>query len=110
MSEPVIMDGPWRLFSHDPHTGASTWVMFDGEKTVFRTDTPMDATMIANEEARKATGRFSKGDYNRVASIPPHLLHASGFQDAFMQDDQKWISRFLNDGDNRALRTTEGRV
>jgi hypothetical protein len=107
---PPIMDGPWRLFSHDPQTGETVWVMFDGEKTVVRTDTPIDATIEANQQARHEVGKFSKGDYNRVASIPSHLLHTTGFQEAFMQDDKKWLSRFLNDPDNRAFRTTEGRV
>lgn len=106
----VVMDGNWRLFDYDPVTGRSVWVTFDGEMTVFRTDTPVDNIIRANADERQAVGKCSKGEWNHVASIPMAILHDSGFHEAVIQDDERFIKRFLNDSDKRAWRTTEGRV
>ncbi len=106
----VIMDGPWRLFDHDLASGRTVWVTFDGDQTIFRTDYPVDGLIQNNADVRSEVGKTSGGDWNRVASIPLNVLHDSGFHEAVLQDDEKFIKRFLNDGDNRAWRTTEGRV
>jgi hypothetical protein len=51
--------------------------------------------------------RFGEGQ--RVASIPLNLFYDQ-LHEAQMQGDENYISRWLNDGDNRAFRTFEGTI
>lgn len=108
MSE--IWDGPWKLFDYDYATGRSTWLMHEGDKMTFRVDQPADAIIEANAEAEKETMGKRFGEWNRAASIPLELYHSSGLQEAWRQNDHAWIARFLNDSDNRKLRTSRGNV
>lgn len=106
----IIRDGNWELFDYDFQTGRSVWRYFDGEKTTFRTDYPVNATVAQNAAVRNEAQAAWGGDWHRIASVPLNLVHDSGLADAFSQQDDKFISKFLNDGDNRAWRTKEGRV
>lgn len=105
----MIKDGDFRLIDWDPHSGRTVWAMFNGKETVIRTDYPVDATIAENEAIRKEAGKAWKGDWNRIASVPLNVyydqLHA-----AEQQNDHKYVKRWLNDVDNRAFRTTEGKV
>lgn len=109
---PAVRDGDWQLHDYDPVTGRSVWALFDGEKTVLRIDTPVQATIDENAAIRNATPDGWKGDYHRVASVPMQLLYDEnlGLNKAIQQGDDRFISRFLNDADNRAWRTKDGRV
>lgn len=108
----TVRDGGWELISWDPQTGRTVWAMQDGDKAVFRTDTPVAATLEDNARARNAASNGWNGDYHRIASVPMQLLYDDniGLNKAIQQGDDKYISRFLNDSDNRAWRTKEGRV
>ena len=107
-----VKDGDFELIEWDPKTGRTVWSMFDGEKTVIRTDTPMDAVIAENTAARNAAPNGWQGDYHRIASVPMQLLYDEnlGLNKAMQQGDDAYISRWLNDSDNRAFRTKEGRV
>ena len=107
----MIRDGDWMLLDYDPATQKSTWAMFnpDGSTTV-RTDMPVDAVIDENKAALAATEGQRFGEWNRAASIPLPLYHSSGMAEAVKQDDQRFISKFLNDTDNRAWRTSRGNV
>lgn len=108
----AIRDGDWELMSWDAATGRTVWSMFDGEKTVIRTDTPVAATIEQNTLARNATPDGWKGDYHRIASVPMQLLYDDnlGLNKAIQNGDDAYLNRWLNDGDNAAWRTKEGRV
>lgn len=108
----AIRDGDWELMEWDPATGRTVWSMFDGEKTVIRTDTPVAATIDHNTAVRNSTPGGWKGDYHRIASVPMQLLYEEniGLNKAIQQGDDKYLSRWLNDSDNAAWRTKEGRV
>lgn len=107
-----IRDGDWTLYQFDPVTGRTVWQLFDGQKTVFRIDTPVQATIDENGAARNAAPTGWKGDYHRIASVPMQLLYDDnlGLNRAIQQGDDKYLSRWLNDSDNRAWRTKDGRV
>lgn len=109
---PAIRDGDWQLHEYDPVTGRTVWMLFDGEKTVFRIDTPVAATIEENTVARNAAPAGWKGDYHRIASVPMQLLYDDnlGLNKAIQQGDDKYLSRWLNDADNSAWRTKEGQV
>lgn len=108
----AIKDGDWTLYDWDPLTGRTVWALFDGEKTVFRIDTPVDATLEENARARNDAPTGWKGDWHRIASVPMQLLYDRnlGLNEAILQGDDKYLSKWLNDGDNRAWRTKEGMV
>lgn len=105
----TIRDGDWRLIDWEPVSGRTVWALFDGEKTVIRTDYPVDNLIQANTEARNATSAGWSGDWHRIASVPLNIYHDQ-LAEAERQDDQAYVSRWLNSSDNRAWRTKEGTV
>lgn len=105
-----VKDGDWTLFDWDAKTGRSVWYLEDGNKTHWRTDYPVDSVLSQNAAVRNSAEKAWTGDYHRVASIPLNVLHDSGMADASVQHDDRFMSRWLNDSDNRAWRTKEGSV
>ncbi|MCZ7856006.1 hypothetical protein O9X81_05215 [Agrobacterium salinitolerans] len=107
-----ITDNGWTLFDWDAATGRSTWFMEDGNKTHWRVDYPVEATISENAAIRNVAQKAWKGDYHLIASIPLNILHDenAGLMKAHSEGDDKYVSRWLNDGDNRAWRTRDGRV
>lgn len=108
----TIKDGDWSLISYDYATGRSVWSYFDGEKTTYRTDYPVQATIAENTAVRNAAKKAWKGDYHLIASIPLNILHDenSGLMKAHSEGDDKFVSRWMNNSDHRAWRTKEGTV
>lgn len=106
----TIRDGDWTLVDYDHATGRSVWSYFDGQNQHYRTDYPAQATLDENAIHRNAAQKAWTGDWHRVASIPLNVLYDSGLTEAMNQHDDKFVSRFLNDSDNRAWRTKDGRV
>jgi hypothetical protein len=106
----LIKDGDWTLFSSDIKRGRHTWVRHnpDGSQT-FRTDYVVDPTIEANTAMRNMASPGWKGDYHKIASVPLNIywdkLHQS-----VEQEDDRYLSKWLNDSDNRAWRSKDGRV
>lgn len=106
----IVRDGQWRLWDHDVKLGRTVWVMEDADgNTVFRTDYRVDPTIDENTAMRNMASPGWAGDYHRVASIPLNIFHDQ-LAEASRQQDDKFISKWLNDSDNAAWRTKEGRV
>lgn len=105
-----IKDGDWTLFDYDIKTGRQVWVITnpDGSQT-FRTDYPVEATVDQNTAQRNLAQPGWAGDYHHIASIPLNVYHEQ-LAEASKQGDDRYISKWLNDGDNAAWRTKEGRV
>jgi hypothetical protein len=99
----------FELFDHDKHTGRTVWRYFDGESWIYRTDYPVAKTLEANAEARAAHQGAKWGGGRRIASIPLNVYFEQ-LAEAQAQKDDKYLSKWLNDGDNAAFRTFEGRV
>jgi len=111
--EQEIWDGNFRLADHDPVTGRSVWIAIEDGKTIARIDMPQDKLedIFAVNHAFESASQGEKfGDYNRIASIPHHLVYKNGLADALKQGDQKFINRWMNDSDNKKFRTSRGRV
>lgn len=107
----IIRDGDWTLWDYDFKSGIQKWVKHDERgNLVMRTDYPHEATIDDNAAARAAAGTGWGGDWHRVASVPLPVLYDSGLHDAQANGDERFISRWLNDSDNRAWRTKEGKV
>lgn len=105
-----VTDGSWTLIDHDFETGRSTWMTEQDGQYVFRVDMPLHDIFDQNKDALVETIGRKFGDYNRVASIPHHLIYSNGVDDAVRQHDDKWLAKFLNDPDNQKFRTSRGRV
>lgn len=101
-----------RLFDEDPLGGTRTIFHFDPETEAITLETQSDVT-AAVEANRWLHNQYDeranwKGDIHRVASIPMALyydLKAKG-----IIDDEKALSKWLNDSENRFFRTRPGRV
>ena len=106
----IIRDGDWRLYDYNPQLKRQVWVRTnpDGSHT-FRTDYEVDPTIEANTAMRNVLDPGWKGDWHKVASIPLNIFHDQ-LAEASRQNDQKYLSKWLNDSDNSAWRTKEGRV
>lgn len=109
MSDITDGDG-FTLFDHDKLTGRTVWSKIEDGKRIMRVDTPVDAILEANQAAHNDSQGKRFSDWTRVASIPLNHAFTSGFSDAVQQNDNKWLSTFLNDGDNRKFRTFRGNV
>lgn len=105
----TIRDGDWELFDYDFRTGRSVWRFFDGAATHFRTDYPVDDILRDNRADFNESNGARFGDGRRVASIPLNIFYEQ-LHEAHCQDDEAFVSRWLNDPDNRAFRTFEGTV
>ena len=105
-------DGDWELFDWEPHTGRTTWRLYDGEKETFRIDYPVENIVRENGEQYNdhSGARWDGG--RRVASIPLNVFHDEnvGLDKAHLEGDEKYLAKWLNDGDNVKFRTFPGRV
>lgn len=105
-----IKDGDWTLFDYDVKSGRQVWMIENPDgTTTFRTDYPVQPTIDLNTAQRNMAQPGWKGDYHHVASIPLNVYWEQ-LAEASQQKDDKFINRWLNDGDNRAWRTKEGRL
>ena len=103
-------DGDWVLFDYDIQTGRQVWSMENPDgSTTFRTDYPVQPTVDLNTAQRNLSRSDWAGDYHQIASIPLNVYHEQ-LADASKQDDQRFLSSWLNDSDNAAWRTKEGTV
>lgn len=105
----IIRDGAWTLFDCDIKTGRQVWHLHEDGRDVFRTDMPVDATVDVNKAQRNLVKPGWAGDYHMIASVPMNVYHDQ-LLTASKQKDDKFISRWLNDSENAAWRTKEGRV
>jgi hypothetical protein len=107
-------DSSWRLLSFDPVTGKTDWMKLEGDveghhQLKVRTVMPADEILaLAAAERQMDTGDWT-GDMYRVSTMPTHLWHRL-LGEPTRQDDQKYISKVLNDPDYSKFRTKAGRV
>lgn len=106
----VIRDGEWTLVDHDFQMRRTKWARQNPDgSTTYRTDYQVDPTIEVNKAQRNLAQKGWAGDYHMVASVPLPIyyeqLHA-----AMLQKDEKAVNRFLNDSDNAAWRTKDGRL
>lgn len=106
----TIRDGDWELHDYNFQTGRSVWRYFDGLDWHFEIDQPVDDIVRQNEFVRNETSGRPMGDWAHIASVPLSHAHAQGLVQAHSEGDDKFVARWLNDGDNRAWRTREGVV
>lgn len=103
-------DGDWWLVDHDMHLGRTVWARENGDgTTTYRTDYEVKATVDLNTAQRNMARKDWAGDYHHVASVPLNV-YWDKLAEASREGDDRYVSRWLNDSDNRAWRVKEGRV
>jgi hypothetical protein len=111
MTNSDVFDGAWRLLAHDPETGVKHWWLDLGNgQAVIRTDTPVDELLEENAARYNDSADRRFGDGQIVASIPLDIYVHSGLREALLQQDRRFVSRWLNDSDHRRFRTFRGRI
>lgn len=106
----TIRDGQWELHDYDFATGRSVWRYWDGEEWQIRVDTPVDNIVRENEFTRNATAGNLMGDWVKIASIPLNHAYEQNLVRAHSEGDDAFVSRWLNNSDNRAWRSFEANV
>lgn len=105
-----LKDGDWTLYDYDIQTGRQVWALHnDDGSTTFRTDYPVQPTIEINAAQRNMAQDNWHGDMHHIASVPLNVFHEQ-LGAASMQNDEKYLSKWLNDSDNRAWRTKNGTV
>lgn len=105
---PIYDANGFSLFGKDDQTLTRVWIKHDNGQMIFRVDQDVTQITDVNTAVRNETSNKGFGDWVRVASVPLSLMEKSGLTDAKANGDDRWISNWLNDGDNRAFRTHEG--
>lgn len=106
----MIRDGDWVLFDYDPKLKRQVWYLQNPDgSTTWRTDYEVDQTIEANKAQRNMAQPGWGGDYHKIASIPLNVYYEQ-LAEASRQQDDKYLSKWLNDSSNMAWRTKEGRV
>lgn len=101
----------WVCVANNPQTGVSTWHKYEDDGVVIETRQDMGALLDENTAQRNIAEDNWKGDYHSVARLPSEMLYGKTYiGDAVRAEDDKAVSKFLNDIDNRLLRTKYGRV
>ena len=100
----------WTLYDYDMKLGRQVWSRRnDDGSTTFRTDYEVQPAIDQNTAQRNIAQSGWKGDYHQIASVPLNIYYDQLAQ-ASQQNDEKYISKWLNSSDNRAWRTKEGTV
>lgn len=107
----IVDNDGFKLFDWNAQMGRSVWVKHnaDGTTTV-RTDTIADNTQEINRRAEAESHGKRFGEWRHVASVPLNHDYNSNLARAFSEGDDKWVNRWMNDGDNRDFRASRGRV
>jgi hypothetical protein len=103
-------DASWRLLGFDPATGKTAWMKIEDDGTLkVRTVMPVDDLLDENAALRQHDSGNWAGDMHLVSRVPIHIWQRE-LAEAVKQDDQKYVSKWLNDSDHAKFRTKGGRV
>lgn len=106
----IIRDGEWTLVDSDLKLKRYVWARSNPDgSTTYRTDYAVDDTIEANRDMRNTASKGWQGDWHKVASVPLGIYYEK-LHEATLQEDGRFIDKWLNDSDNRAWRAKEGRV
>jgi hypothetical protein len=97
-----------KLLSYDPAARVRRNFIYDEDSDKITIHTEQDVTDITETNraiANEDTGRFNDG-WHRVASIPLNVYYDL-LREGILDDD-KAMSKWLNDPDNRYFRTKNG--
>tara|TARA_R110000824_G_scaffold27332_5_gene92947 strand:+ start:488 stop:805 length:318 start_codon:yes stop_codon:yes gene_type:complete len=102
----------WKVWQSDPDTGVVTYYLRDGDLVHYKTTAPAGRIIDENKRLRASMEgqRQKDGIGNLIARVPMSMAYGQGISEALVQNDKRWMSKWLNDGDNAAFRVKEGRT
>jgi hypothetical protein len=103
------------VIDYDPTLGRTTYARrveeADRKGWEIWVDYEVDPTIEANKIELNNQASGWKGDLHKIASLSPGIAYGQGYiAQALKEGDEKAMSKWLNDSDNRAWRTKEGKV
>ena len=105
------MANEWTCIAHNPQSGVSTWVTWDDEGVVIEERQDVAALLDENKALASMASDGWKGDgLHSVARAPLAMVHDDKHYlgGAMKAGDDKAVAKFLNDSENRHLRTKGG--
>jgi len=103
-------DGKGFLLTDEPDRRTWVWINEDdGEWYVWEIER-VEPILEMNKALYNENGNKRWSDMELVASIPNAIYWHGDFAKAREDGDRKWITKFLNNSDNRNLRTREGEI
>jgi hypothetical protein len=107
----MMPGGGVRWSEFNPATGIRTKYTMSGNELVRETEY-VHTQLLLDENATEANDSMNQrwGDGKIYARVPMNLAYSGYLGEATIAGDQKAIAKWMNDGDNRAFRTFEGRV
>lgn len=107
----IVDEYGFTLYERDHATGVTKWRKLEHGQWVYRTDYPVDDVIAQNQflQAEAQGRRKQEGLGDMVAQIPLNLAFEK-LTEAQSQGDHRYITKWLNDGDNAAFRVRGGRV
>ena len=109
-----VRDGNWMLFDYDQVAQKAIWMAVDANgDTHFKVDIDHTDILRANQHFFNESKNARFGDDHslgqRIASIPMNVFFDE-LNEPCLQEDDKYISKWLNDGDHKAFRTFDAKV
>ena len=95
------------LFDRNYELGREVWYHYDGDTVVFNTRYIVDPILDANVAVCNTTQGQRWGGGQRVASIPLNMFWDK-LHEAVTNKDDAYVRKFLNNSDNKKLRTFHG--
>lgn len=106
----------WRKLDHDPLTGLTEEVTFEGEDTIIKTSMDVESIVERNKELQKVNNWDRKKAWHHVGTIDLVTLQRWMEEDGVQffalssQEQQAYIRKKLNDPDNRYLKSTAAKL
>jgi hypothetical protein len=98
-----------KIFDHDGVTGITTWWHVDPSTGAVSVEKSQDVTAIAEVNKKEIAGSSARdgwGEMAKVASLPLTVYY--DLKRRGILGDQKALTKWLNDSENRLFRTREG--
>lgn len=109
------MADDWEMIEYttDPHRAvfARRAVQNGQTGTEYKVEYYVDPVIEANKVELNNQASGWRGDYHKVASLSPALAYGDSYiANALREGDERAMSKWLNDSDNKHWRTKEGKV
>lgn len=109
------MSDDWVMIEYDPVVNRALFgrpAVKNGETgTEYKVEYYVDPVIEANKIELNNQASGWRGDYHKVASLSPALAYGDSYiANALREGDERSMSKWLNDPDNKHWRTKEGKV
>lgn len=105
--ELIAGDGDWHLVDVDPAARKRKYYRFHDGCEQFMTVEDQEDVMVQNNELLKRSQSDPQKEWRLEARIPMST-YFDQLHEAVEQKDEKYISKWINDSDNRGYRTHVG--